>query len=94
MKGIATKKALKIIRDHNITNGGQFAHLMWPKSEGWSTSKNGGHGSQRGKGMWLAGGSFLGRLKKAGLITGANGHDHFLTDKGRGILEAGDDVYN
>ncbi len=92
MKGKATKKALKIIRDHNITNGGQFAHLMWPDSEGWLRSGNGGRGSQRGKGMWLAGGSFLGRLKNAGLITGVNGHDHFLTNKGRALLEAGDDV--
>lgn len=91
MKGQSTIKALQLIDEKEITNGRQFAFLMWPDSEAWQHSSNGGRGSQRGKGMWLAGGSFLGRLKKAGLITGSNGRKHNLTPKGKALLKGNND---
>lgn len=62
-------KALQIIEAHTIRSPTQFARLMWPDAEAWSnTSKCGPHGSSRGGGMRMAGGAYLGKLRKAKLI--------------------------
>lgn len=63
-----TIKALRIIRDNEIETIRDFAHLMWPKSVCWSKVYNIGHGAVRGKGMWLAAGSFLAKLRDRDLI--------------------------
>jgi len=67
-------KALKIISTfegaglyHEIWPT-QFAKLMWPDSPCWRKVYNIGHGSTGGKGMWLCAGSYLNKLKEAGLV--------------------------
>ena len=47
----------------------RFAELMWPDSECWHKSYNiGGYGSTKGKGMWLCAGSYLNKLREAGVV--------------------------
>ena len=83
--------ALKIIRDNEIYMPKEFARLMWPNSEGWKRVQNMGHGAHAGAGMYLAGGSFLGKLRKEELIWGGFGRDRIvLTDKGREVLKQAD----
>lgn len=61
-------RALKILRDARALMPRDFAHKMWPDSEGWDRqSKCGPKGAHRGGGMYLAAGGFLGRLCKRGL---------------------------
>lgn len=62
-------RALLILRDKKPRNADDFAKLMWPDSLMHSKVSNQGHGATRGKAAWLVGGSYLGRLRKAGLIT-------------------------
>lgn len=62
-------RALELIRLHVIDSPGQFAWLMWPDAPGWKRLvKAGPNGVCHGGGMRLAGGGYLGKLKKAGLI--------------------------
>lgn len=61
-------RALRIISDHNIERPSQFARLMWPDAQGWHIPGKCGHGSSSGVGMRLAGGAYLGKLCKAGLV--------------------------
>lgn len=63
-----TRLALKIVQDNPGVRAAGFASLMWPDSDGHNAHKNGGNGSQKGKGMWLAGGSYLAKLRKKGLV--------------------------
>lgn len=60
--------ALRIIANKSPITATEFAELMWPDSEGWNRVKNCGNGATRGRGMVLAGGSYLAKLKKQGLI--------------------------
>lgn len=62
-------RALKIIRDKKPLTAEDFARLMWPDSDMHRKVSNQGHGTTRGKAAWLCGGSYLGRLRKKGLIT-------------------------
>ena len=68
VKSKSTTKALKIIQDNDVYNARRFAELMWPDSPCWNKVYNTGNGATRGKGMWLAGGSFLKKLQYAGFI--------------------------
>lgn len=58
-----------------------FATELWPPDDprydaSWRrVSKVGTHGSTRGVGMWRAGGGFLGKLKRQGLI-----QQHYIND--------------
>lgn len=61
-------RALKIIRDRKPGDAESFARMMWPDSIMHQRISNQGHGATRGKASWLCGGSYLGRLSKAGLI--------------------------
>ena len=91
MKSIsATDKALDLINNNSIRSAQRFAQLMWPDSPCWKkVYKVGNNGATTGVGMWLAGGSFLAKLRQQGLITH---YDSFgsgvrieimLTNKGR-----------
>lgn len=67
-------KALKIIANfehpglyHEIW-ASKFAELMWPDSLCWRRVYKVGHGSTRGKGMWLCAGSYLNKLRYAGVV--------------------------
>jgi hypothetical protein len=71
VKESGTIKALRIIADlpDFIMTASEFAQFMWPDSPGWTKVSNcGTHGARRGCGMWRAGGSFLAKLEKRGLI--------------------------
>lgn len=65
-----TRRALRIIRDNpeRIRFAKDFARLMWPDSPAWKRSKKCGYGSHLGGGMYSAGGGYLGKLEKMGLI--------------------------
>lgn len=64
----STTKALRLIRDNDIRRPRRFAELMWPDSPAWKRIHKVGRGSTFGAAMPQAGGAFLGRLRKAGLI--------------------------
>jgi hypothetical protein len=86
----ARRKALEILRDHPGIRPRGFAEKMWPDSEGWSHStKCGPHGVTRGGGMPQAAGSYLGKLRKDGLVRldlSQFNNDYYLTEKGKHAL--------
>ncbi len=92
MIGEKTAHALKIIRDNQIVQPGQFARLCWPEARGWTTHVNTGYGVSHGRQMLMAGGAWLGRLRKAGLIEGLCDRDSpvRLSPLGERELEAFD----
>lgn len=83
-------QALRIIRDKSVVSPRHFARLFWPDSECWSNhTKCGPNGVSRGGGMSLAGGGYLGKLTKAGLIQWMpmrDGPSYFLTELGKRLL--------
>jgi hypothetical protein len=85
--GTRTAEALHIIATHTITAPKQFARFMWPDSDGWrSSTGHGRSGSIKGGGMSMAGGSYLGKLRRRGLI-GQHANDRFyLTSAGYEVL--------
>jgi hypothetical protein len=85
VKGIGPKtlKALQIIKDAGAVSPKQFSHLMWPDAEGHGVPGSCGYGVAFGIGMWKAAGSFLGRLRRLGLIKNNNS----LSDKGLKTLK-------
>ena len=85
-----TIKALKIIATKDIRSPKEFAKEMWPDSEGWQRVHNIGHGAHRGAGMYLAGDSFLGKLRNQGLIWGGYDDRIILTEKGKDVLRQAD----
>jgi hypothetical protein len=86
-----TVRALRLLRDVRIDSARQFARLMWPDADGWTThTKCGAYGTTHGGGMNLAGGAYLGRLKSRGLVDGyGGGRSQFsLTAEGEAALRA------
>lgn len=64
-----TIEALLILRDKKPQSFAQFALLFWPDNLMHRRHTNcGTHGSRRGAGAWLAAGSYLGKLERAGFI--------------------------
>ncbi|HEX5704922.1 MAG TPA: hypothetical protein VFX97_17120 [Pyrinomonadaceae bacterium] len=62
------RRALEIVRDHPGIAPREFAEFMWPDSDGHSNLTNCGRGVTRGGGMNLAGGGYLGKLCRKGLV--------------------------
>jgi hypothetical protein len=60
------RRALEILRDHAPLSPSVFAKWMWPDAEAWSHHTKCGHGTSHGGGMNLAGGGYLGKLRKRG----------------------------
>lgn len=94
--GESTRRALELIATGEIAYPSQFARLMWPDSPYWSNRIGHGRGIVSGAGVAMAGGSFLGKLRKAGYIGGGfyrpdnMGRDPlYLTAEGRKALEGG-----
>ena len=61
-------RALEILRQHPGISARGFAEQMWPNAEGWHHVCKVGRGATYGAGMWRAGGGYLGRLIKQGLV--------------------------
>lgn len=83
-------KALTIIRDNKIHYAAEFARLYFDEGNpGWRRiSRCGAYGSSRGGGLILFAGGYLGKLRKAGLISGiGSGYQFRLTENGRDALE-------
>lgn len=95
----AQRRALAIIRDHpELTHAGEFAGHMWPDSPGWARGINGSRGLLPGAAMPQAGGAYLARLERAGLITARHlgtyrnaPREWRLTDAGARALAEGSD---
>ena len=65
----AQQRALEIIRHNGRITPGRFADLMWPDSPGHNRiHKCGSYGASKGVMMAMAGGGYLGKLWKRGLI--------------------------
>lgn len=80
-----TIRALRIIEQSPGIRPERFGEQLWPDHEGWGRiGKCGAYGARRGVGMVLAAGGYLGKLRKAGLIS-AHG---YLTPEGREALAA------
>lgn len=63
------RKALEMLRDFGPLTPSAFAHKMWPDSPAWKHSLAcGPNGAHRGRGMYKAGGSYIGKLSQAGLV--------------------------
>lgn len=62
------RKALGIIDMNPSILPREFAKKMWPNSEGWRMHSGHGSHTRRGGGMALAGGNYLGKLRKLDLI--------------------------
>ena len=91
----ATQRALRIIRDHSdLQSPAEFARLMWPDAPGWRVSvRCGPNGSTRGRQMVSAGGAYLSKLRRAGLINwlfrrGGFGRSFWLTRGGDATLKS------
>lgn len=63
-----TAIALKVINENDVYSPRRFAELFWPNHEGWHRHGRIGRGTTHGVGMMLAGGAFLGKLQKQGLV--------------------------
>jgi len=62
-------KALTILRKHGPLTPREFAEKMWPDSPGWErVHKCGPYGASKGAMMPMAGGAYLGKLRKRGLV--------------------------
>jgi hypothetical protein len=84
--------ALHLVAENGPIRPREFAKLMWPDRAGWRRVSNCGHGSTRGSGMHLAGGAYLGKLRRQGLVEPEFGAPRFLrgyilTALGRRVLE-------
>lgn len=92
-----TLKALAIIDEHGPIKPREFARFMWPDSPGWQrASPCGPKGTTHGGGMWKAGGSYMWKLYRAGLVhqdrTILWDNSHYfrgwrLTNKGKAALQ-------
>lgn len=62
--------ALRVVRDRPGVFPREFARALWPDAPGWRVSvKCGPNGSHRGGQMYQAGGAYLGRLARVGLVS-------------------------
>lgn len=85
----AVEKSLKIVRDNPGIRPREFAVAYHGKDHpGFKRhSKAGPNGSTRGGGMNLWGGSWLGKLRREGLVDGGFWPDGYrISTKGKGLL--------
>lgn len=61
-------EALKLIKAFPGMNAKRFAMLFWPNSPAHTKTSNQGNGACHGKAAWLMAGSFVGKLRKKGLV--------------------------
>ena len=90
----ARRRALSILRNHpKGLTASEFGDLMWPNSPAHTRVYNcGPNASTTGMGVWLAAGSYLAKLRRAGLTA----HHwymnttrlNFISQDGRAALES------
>ena len=61
-------RALHILAEGGGMRPREFSEVMWPDAPGHSRVCNVGNGAPRGVGRWRAGGCYLARLAKRGLV--------------------------
>jgi len=86
----AQRRALEIVRDRPGIAPREFAQAMWPNSKGHEHHHKCGHGSSKGGMMNMAGGGYLGKLVRAGLLERSyarHGSVFYLTKEGQEELE-------
>lgn len=81
-----TYKALCLVKKAKRVSAKQFALLMWPDSKMHTKVSNQGNGSCRGKAAWLAGGAYLRKLEKKGLVKWSVIEEGFILT-GNGLKE-------
>ena len=82
-----TQKALLYIKDNPQFTAKQFARYMWPNSPCWKHQTRCGGGTAIGKGMWLAAGCFLAKLRRQKLLWRTVGHSTGLTETGLAVIK-------
>jgi len=82
-------RALRILRDHGPVTPMEFAERMWPDSPYWTVSyKAGQYGSVRGRGLVKSAGSYLAKLRRAGVaLRSLEGNYTTISPEGRRALE-------
>lgn len=84
-----THRALKILADNKRITAADFAVKMWGESHIMHKKVlNTGNGATAGKAAWLCAGSYIGRLKKMGLVSNFSLEGYELTDAGKVALKA------
>lgn len=85
-----TIRALSILLNAGEVTARQFAKMMWPASPGWKIVRQRGKRQTIGLGMWLAGGSYLNRLRYKGLVEWSVNvvGGYRISEKGKAALNA------
>lgn len=68
MLTIKQYEALKLIKAFPGLNAKRFAMMFWPDSDAHNKVSNQGNGACHGKAAWLMAGSYIGKLRKKGLV--------------------------
>lgn len=76
------KEAMTILLEVPGITARFFAKRFWPDNDMHLRPKNGGNGSQKGKGAWLAAGSYMGKLIKKGMVRHTRNYGYELTAQG------------
>jgi hypothetical protein len=83
------KRALEILLKHRKISAARFGELMWPDSPAARRMYNTGNGATRGKGLWLAAGSYLAKLRMRGWVRRDDG-GYDISFEGMKELETGE----
>lgn len=85
-------EALIILNSKESMSATEFGLLFWPNHPTHEKITNNSYGAQCGKGGWLMAGSYLGKLRKRGLVRYAysfeplSGNGFVLTPKAKDFL--------
>ena len=87
-----SKRCIEALRIHEAKGPLRpraFAEFFWPGHHMHRKISNQGHGACSGKAAWLAGGGYLAKLRKRGLVRSYfnDTFSYVLTQEGKKILE-------
>jgi hypothetical protein len=77
---VAQYRALSILCENGPLSASEFGLIFWAGHKAHNKVSNGGNGAQRGKAGWLMAGSYLGKLKKRGLVEERTFRQFTVTD--------------
>lgn len=85
------KEAIRIIQENPGITARRFGELFWPDHVSQRKASNNSYGCQYGKAGWLMAGSYLGKLRKKGIIRNGfaliSESGFHLTSKGEVLYE-------